>query len=205
MSHSLCAAHPRSDTINASRPRCAHIPGQVEFLVGAAAARNGPEDTSLRNYMPKYIKPTSNRYRIICGCKTCKSAMLLSSDLNKWRISQLDKLDKLYVNYTPTRPSQTPKNYFIEYKNQIFPNNPLIHLRACDAASSYHCPSPITGSNIPKWDFILNCFSDCPRTNAPYLESPEQLHRFFPYYRHKIKFHILQKRIKMVDTHIKTI
>ena len=53
---------------------------------------------SLSNYMLKYIKPTSKRNNITCECKTCISAMLLQSDLNKWRIPQLDKLDKLYIN-----------------------------------------------------------------------------------------------------------
>ena len=46
------------------------------------------EYTSLRNYMSKFIKPTSNRNKITRGCKTCKKEMLLKSDLNKWRISQ---------------------------------------------------------------------------------------------------------------------
>ena len=49
---------------------------------------------------------------------------------------------------------------------------------ACDAASSYHFPFPSTGS---KWDCILNCCSDFPITNVPYLESPEQLNRLFIY------------------------
>ena len=58
------------------------------------------------------------------------------------------QLDKLYINSASTRLSQISKNYFIEYNNQIFSNNSHIHLRACDDASSYHRPSPITGSNI---------------------------------------------------------
>ena len=41
-------------------------------------------DISLSNYMPKYIKPMNNRNKITCGCKTCISAMLLKSDINKW-------------------------------------------------------------------------------------------------------------------------
>ena len=85
-------------------------------------------------------------------------------------LSQLTKLDKLYNNSPSARLLQGCKIDFIEYKNQIFPNNPHIHLRVCDAASSYHFISPITGSNTPKWDCILNCCSGCPRTNAPYLE-----------------------------------
>ena len=34
-------------------------------------------DASLRNYIPKYIKPMSKRKNITCGCKNCISAMLL--------------------------------------------------------------------------------------------------------------------------------
>ena len=43
-------------------------------------------DTSLSNskYMPKYIKPMSNRNNITFGCDTWISAMLIQSDLNKW-------------------------------------------------------------------------------------------------------------------------
>ena len=95
--------------------------------------------------------------------------MLLRSDLNKWRLSQFAKVDKLYINSALTRLLQRPKNDLIEYKNQIFPNNSHINLKACDAESSYHCPSPITGSNIPKWDCILNCCSGCPKINATCL------------------------------------
>ena len=126
-------------------------------------------DTSLRNYITKYIKPMIYRNSIKCGHKTCISVMLLQSDLNKWRLSQLAKLDQLYNNSAPTRLSQISKNDFIEYKNQIFPINSHIHFKVCDAALSYHFPSPITGSNIPKWDCILNCCSDCPGMNTSYL------------------------------------
>ena len=34
-------------------------------------------DTSLRNYMPKYIKPMSDRNKITFRCEICISAMLL--------------------------------------------------------------------------------------------------------------------------------
>ena len=51
--------------------------------------------------------------------------MLLKLDINKWRISQLAKLDKLYINYTSTRILERPKNDFIEYKKEIFP---MIHI-----------------------------------------------------------------------------
>ena len=36
-------------------------------------------------------------------------------------------------------------------------------------ASSYNGPYPMTVSKIPKWGFILNCFSDFPIMNDPYL------------------------------------
>ena len=71
--------------------------------------------------------------------------MLLQSDLNKWRLSKLAKLDRLYINSASTRLLQRSKNYFIEYKNQVFPNNSHIHLKACDYVSSYHCTSLVTG------------------------------------------------------------
>ena len=88
------------------------------------------------------------------------------------------------------------KNNFIEYKEQIFPNDSHIHLRACDAASSYHCPYTNIGSNIPKWDCILNFCYYCPMTNDPFLESSEQLNRFFPASLHKMMFHIFQNLSK---------
>ena len=100
-------------------------------------------DTSLKKYIPKYIKPMSKRNKIICGYKTCISAMLLQSDLSKWRISQLSKLDKLYINSASTILLERSKNNFIEYKKQIFPNDSRLHLRACDDSSSYHRSSPI--------------------------------------------------------------
>ena len=100
-------------------------------------------DMSLRKYMSKYIKPMSNRNKIKCGFKTCISAILLQLDLNKWRISQVEKLDKLYINFALARLLQISKNNFIEFKNQIFPNDSHINLRACDAESSYHCLFPI--------------------------------------------------------------
>ena len=52
--------------------------------------------------MPKYIKPTSKINTIACGCETFISAMLIQSDINKWRLSQLAKLDKLYINSAST-------------------------------------------------------------------------------------------------------
>ena len=61
--------------------------------------------------------------------------MLLQSDLNKWRLSQFAKLNKLYINSASTRLLQISKNDFIKYKNKRFRNNSHIHLRACDAAS----------------------------------------------------------------------
>ena len=86
-------------------------------------------------------------------------------------MSKLSKLDKIYINYASTILLHRYKIDWFEYKNRIFPNNSHIHLRACDDVSSYHCPSPITGSNIPKWECILNCCYDFTRMNAPDLES----------------------------------
>ena len=111
-------------------------------------------------------------------------------------ISQLYKLDKLYNNSASSRLLQRSKNNFIQYKSDIFPDNSLINWWECNSASSYHFPYPITGTNISKWDFILNCCSDCPRMNAPHLESSEQLDIFFPASLHKIKFHIFQNKAK---------
>ena len=39
-------------------------------------------DTSLRKYMPTYIKPMININNITCGWETCISAMLLQSYIN---------------------------------------------------------------------------------------------------------------------------
>ena len=140
--------------------------------------------------MPKCIEPMSNKNNITCGCKTCIISLLLQLDINKWRISQISKLDQLYINYTSTRLIETSKNDLIEYNKQIFPNDSHIYLRACDAASSYHCPPTIIGSKIPRWDCILNFCSDCTMMNAPFLEPPEQLDHLFPASLYKIKFHI---------------
>ena len=102
------------------------------------------------------------------------------------------KFYKLYINSASTRLLQISKIALIENKNQIFPNNSHINLRACDAALSYNCSSTITESNITKWDCILNLCYDCTRINAPYLESSEQIDIFFPDSLHKIKLHIFQ-------------
>ena len=64
--------------------------------------------------MPKIIKPMSNRNNITFGCENFTSDMLLKSDLNKWRIPKLAKLDKLYINYASTRLLQRSKNYLIQ-------------------------------------------------------------------------------------------
>ena len=47
------------------------------------------------------------------------------------------------------------KNYY-KYKNEVYPNDSYIHTRTSDAALSYNFPYTITGSNITKWDCILN-------------------------------------------------
>ena len=95
------------------------------------------------------------------------------------------KLDRLYINAESTRNLQISKIYYIEYNNQIFPENYHIHLIAYDAASSYHCMHQIVGSKILKWDCILNCCTECPRMKAPYLESSKQLDRLFTGSLHK--------------------
>ena len=46
--------------------------------------------------------------------QTYISAMLIQSDINKWRLSQLSKLYKLYINYVSTRLLQISKIDFIE-------------------------------------------------------------------------------------------
>ena len=76
-------------------------------------------------------------------------------------VNTIGKMDKLYINSASID--------YIEYNNQIFPNNLHIHLRDFDAASSYHCPSPIVGSKILKWECILNCCADCPGMSSPDL------------------------------------
>ena len=76
-------------------------------------------DTPHRKYMPKYIKPMSNRNKIKCGCETCICAMLLQLYLDKWSISSLVRLYKLCINYVSTRILQRSKNDFIEYNNEI--------------------------------------------------------------------------------------
>ena len=131
-----------------------------------------------------------NINNITRGCKTCIIDMLLQSDINKWRISQLAILDKLYINSTSTRLLQRPNNGFIQYKNQKIPNNSHINLRACDAASSYNFPSLITRSNIPKMGMYFELFFWFSKDEWSILESSEELHRLFPASLHKIRFHI---------------
>ena len=92
-------------------------------------------DIYLRKYMPKHMELTNNINNITCGCENCISAMLLQYNFNKWRVELLAQLDKLYINAASSRILQRSKKYYIEYKNQIFPNNPHIHLRACNAMS----------------------------------------------------------------------
>ena len=73
---------------------------------------------------------------IKCGCEKCVSSVFHQSDLNKWRLSELLKLDKLYIDYESTRLLHISNIDIIEYNIQIFPNNAYIYSRACDAASS---------------------------------------------------------------------
>ena len=71
----------------------------------------------------KVYKPMSNRNNITCGCKTGINEMLLQSDLNKWRLSPSYKLDKLYIYSESTIFLQIYEINFVEYNNQIVPNN----------------------------------------------------------------------------------
>ena len=64
--------------------------------------------------MSKNIKPTSNIDMITSVCEAGISEMPIQSDINKCRLSQLDKLDKLYINYAWTRLLQISKYDFIE-------------------------------------------------------------------------------------------
>ena len=65
------------------------------------------------------------------GCKTYTSSILIQPDLNKCRLYQLAKHDKLYIDSASTTLLQIFKIYLIEYQNQIFP--------------PYHFTYPITG------------------------------------------------------------
>ena len=93
-----------------------------------------------------------NTKKITYERKTCISAMLIQSDL---RLTQLAKIDKLYINSASTRLLQRSRIDFIEYKNGIFPKHYHINIIAYDDNSSYNCTSKIAGSKIPKWDCIL--------------------------------------------------
>ena len=79
--------------------------------------------------------------------------MLFQSDLNKCRILKLAKLDNLIINSASNKLLQGSKKYFIEYINQIFPNNSHINLRACDASSPYYCPLQLLDQTFQKWDY----------------------------------------------------
>ena len=75
---------------------------------------------SLSKYIPKNIKPMSTINRITYRCEACIVAMLLQLDLNKCWLTQLKKIDRLYINAAPTRLLQISKIYYIEYKYQTF-------------------------------------------------------------------------------------
>ena len=136
-------------------------------------------DNSLRNYMSKDIKPTRNINKIACGCETCISAMLIQYDFNKWRFNKIEFFYELYINAASTRLSLRSKRYYDEYNNKIFTNRSHIDILACDAASSYHFPSPMTGlKKILKWDCKLSCCSEYPGMKAPYLESSKHIDHF---------------------------
>ena len=58
-------------------------------------------------------------------------------------------------------------------------------------------PLQFLDQEIPKWECMLNCCSDCPIMNAPGLESPEQLDRLFTGSLHKTQLHIFQNIFKI--------
>ena len=70
-------------------------------------------DTYLIKYTPKYRNPMIKINRITCGCETFISAMFLSSDLNIWWLTQLAKLDQLYINNESTSILQISNIYYI--------------------------------------------------------------------------------------------
>ena len=74
-------------------------------------------DTSLRKYMSKNIKSTSNLNKITRGRKKCIIEMLLKSDLNKSRVSQLSGLDQVYTNSDSIRSLQISKIDLVEYNS----------------------------------------------------------------------------------------
>ena len=75
----------------------------------------------------------SNIDNITFGCGTCISTILFQSDLNKWRLSKLAKLDNLLINSASSTILQISKHDLIKYKNKTFPNNSHINLKPCDA------------------------------------------------------------------------
>ena len=119
--------------------------------------------------MLTHKKITSSRNKSTCACNTFIRDMLLESDLNKWWLIQLEKLDNLYINLALTGILKISNKHYIEYKNQIFSNNSHINIIFYNDASLYHCYSPIAGSKIPKWDCVLNFCAECPGMKAPYL------------------------------------
>ena len=73
-------------------------------LGGFFGAKNEDEevcvgDTPLRKYTLRNIKPVNKKNKITRICKTCISSMLIQSDLNKWRLITIEKLDKLYIKF----------------------------------------------------------------------------------------------------------
>ena len=92
------------------------LPSSEEIFTGARTIDGNicVRYMSLRKYIPKTIKPMSDRNKITWGCETCISVMLLQSDINKWRISQLSKLGNLYIDSASTRHLEIYKNCFIE-------------------------------------------------------------------------------------------
>ena len=71
--------------------------------------------------------------------QTFISAMLLQSDINKERLPQLAKLDKLYIDSESTELLQRSKIYFIECKNQQSQNYRLPNFPSIQSPTTYIC------------------------------------------------------------------
>ena len=142
--------------------------------------------------MPKHINPITAINNMTYRCKTCISAMLLRSDLNKWRLTTLEKLDRLYINSISTAPFHISKIDFFKYNNQIFPNKTHKSKILWCYVIIYFFLYSFRIKNS-KMGMYLNCCSDCLGMNAPDLKLSKQLDLLFPAFLHKIKFRIFQR------------
>ena len=60
-------------------------------------------DKSLRKYIAKHINPMSNINNNICGFETYIRSILIQYEFNYWRLTHLEKYEKLYNNAASTR------------------------------------------------------------------------------------------------------